>query len=187
MFIRLLIIITFLGASGLLFSQKDTMLKYYRNISINKNKINLQGTIQPLANVIIKDKANKYHLKKGTFEVADSIWMETNQKNQIISVNFSYNYEPEFSNDTAYIHEQRKFRKLIASKGKEFLYSSSNTQLKVTKWEDQRTTFELAELIENGKRLVFSVVFDKEYYSRYYLIDKEIENKSIILWSKLNN
>ncbi len=83
---------------------------------------------------------------------------------RIISILFVYEYAPDYSNDTAYIHELRKYQKLINSKGREYQYISKNKSIKVTKWEDKETIFELIETRINNKTQAYSVIFDKELY-----------------------
>lgn len=141
-------------------AQNDTMLKYFRVTNINKNKIALAGNIDSLKSILIKDGNNNYHLKKGSFTNSDSIGIEVNNEGKIVSITFQYDYAPEFSNDTAYIHELRKYQKIIG-KGSEFKHSGKNKSVTVTKWEDQKTIFELVQVIINGKKQkVYSTLYD---------------------------
>lgn len=141
-------------------SQNDTVLKLFRTVHLNDRNIALQSDIAKLSSIVKKIDANHYALKKETFKVADSICIETNTKNQIMNIIFSYNYAPEFSNDTAYIHEQRKYKKIISGNCKEFQYTGNGQSAKITKWASETTTFELVEVVTKEKVKVYSVIFD---------------------------
>ena len=161
MIIRLAVLFFLLLSSGKINSQNDSILKNYRVINLSKNKIALTGNIDSIKNIVVKDGKNNYHLKKEVFDVADSIGLEVNDQKQIISITFRYDYEPEFSNDTAYIHELHKFQKFIGSLGKEYKQTFKNKSVKVNKWEDKKTTFELVEVVKNGrKQKVYSTLYD---------------------------
>lgn len=158
-FLYLSTLILVLVSSGM--SQNDTMLKYFRVTTLSKGKIALQANIETVKDIAIKDDAEHYHLKKESFTNADSIGIEVNKSNQIRAITFRYDYAPEYSNDTAYIHELHKFQKIMGSKGKEFKQSFKNKSVTVTKWEDNKTIFELVEVIVNGKKQrVYSTLFD---------------------------
>jgi hypothetical protein len=142
-------------------SQNDTLLKYFRVTNLSKGKIALQANIETVKDIVEKDDAEHYHLKKESYDIADSIGLEVNKSNQIISITFRYDYSPEYSNDTAYIHELHKFQKIIGSKGKEFKTSYKGKSVIVNKWEDKKTIFELVEVTKNGKKQkVYSTLFD---------------------------
>ncbi len=160
----LLIIIGLLPA--LTFAQNDTLVKLFRKVQFHKKDIVLADNIQKFKDIVVKDNSSNYHLKKGSFGVADSISLEVNSADQIVAFRFFYNYEPEFSNDTAYIHELRKYQKIINAKGREYTYSSAQIAYKVTKWEEKQTAFELIEVTSNGKKKTYSVIFDKAPYNK---------------------
>lgn len=163
--------------------QNDTVLKLFRSVGIGDNrKLVMQSNISTLAD-ITRDLGNNYYtLKKGTFGVADSMALEVNKEKKIIGIIACYDYAPEFSNDTAYIHEQRKYRKII-SQGLEFQYSSLDKSIRVTKWAYKTTTFELIEVVTNGKKEIYSVIFDVELnYQKYKnVIDLKKNNVSLEL------
>lgn len=149
--------------SLLIKSQSDTLLKIFRTAQIKNNKkLSLQANIDPLKDVTIKSDGEHYYLKKDSYNIVDSIGIEVNAAKQIIALSFLYGY------DTAYVHELRKYQKLMNSKGQEYLYYSKNKSIKVTKWEDQATIFELTEVIIDGKRQVYSVLFDSELYMKKF-------------------
>ncbi len=155
------IITLLLLLSQVSFSQNDTMLKYFRVTNLAKGKIALQADIETVKDIVVKDDAEHYHLKKDSYSNADSIGIEVNKDNKIVSITFRYDYSPEYSNDTAYIHELHKFQRIIASKGKEFKQSYKNKSVTVNKWEDGKTIFELVEVVRNGKKQkVYSTLFD---------------------------
>jgi hypothetical protein len=163
--------------------QNDTVLKLFRSVGIsNDRKLILQSNIDKLADITRKVGNNYYSLKKGTFGVADSMALEVNKEKKIIGIIAVYDYAPEYSNDTAYIHEQRKFRKIIAQ-GIEFHYTSKDVTARVTKWAYKTTTFELIEIIINGKKEIYSVIFDVELnYQKYKnVIDIKKNNVSLEL------
>jgi hypothetical protein len=162
-----LILVIFAFSQGVN-SQNDTTLKQFRAVQIqNGKKLILQSNIDEIADITRKLGDNYYSLKKGTFRVADSMAVEINKNRQIIAIIAVYNYSPKYSNDTIYIHEQRKYRKLI-SKGREFEYTDSNKLIRVTKWSNETTSFELIEITINGKKETYSVIFDTELnYQKY--------------------
>jgi hypothetical protein len=145
-------------------SQNDTVLKHFRAININKHKIILQSDITKLADITRQLDENYYSLKKGVYSVADSMALEVNNQKQIIAIIAAYDYAPEFSNDTAYIHEQRKYQPLLNSLGKEYQFISKEKSIKVRKWHDSKTIFELVEIRKKGETIVYSVIFDRELY-----------------------
>ena len=145
-------------------AQTDTVVEMFRMVQFHKKEIGLAAMVDKYKDIAIKSSERYYFLKKGSFGVADSIGLEVNPANQIIAFRFFYNYEPEFSNDTAYIHELHKYQKIMKSAGREYLYKSANVSIKVTKWESKNTMFELVETTKNGKKKVHSVIFDKAPY-----------------------
>lgn len=162
--IKFALVFFMLSSCSFLFSQNDTILKLFRSTLLGKQKITLQSNVSTIKGYAIKSDNNHYFLKKGTYGIADSIGIEVNSVQQIISILFTYEYAPEYSNDTAYIHELHKYQKLINSKGREYQYTSKNISIKVTKWEDKGTIFELIETRIDNKTQAYSVIFDKELY-----------------------
>ena len=148
-------------------SQNDTILKLFRTVSLGKNKIYLQSDISKLSDITRQLNKDYYSLKKGSFGVADSMALEVNNNKQIIAIIAAYDYAPEFSNDTAYIHEQRKYQKIIST-GKEYQFISQQKSIRVRRWHDSKTIFELVEIRENNKTMSYSVIFDKELYYKKY-------------------
>ena len=146
----------------------DRVLDLFRTVHLGKDrKVVLQSKISELADITDNLGNDYYSLKKGSFSNADSIAMEVNNNKQIIRILFFYNYAPEFSNDTAYLHEQRKYRKMI-SEGDEFNYTDDKRSLKATKWLNLTTIFELIEATTNNRREIYSVVFDAKLYKEKY-------------------
>lgn len=160
------------------FSQNDTILKYFRVTNLAQGKIVLQSNIETVKDIAIKHDPEHYSLKKDSYGVADSIGIEVNKSNLIVSITFRYDYTPEFSNDTAYIHELHKFQKIIGSKGKEFRATSKGKSVTVNKWEDDKTIFELVEVIVNGKKQkVYSTLFDIQLIEANSEIKSERQKK----------
>lgn len=142
----------------------DELLRMFHTVSINNRSIVLRKDISSLKDVTNKTNDHIYSLKKGTFQVADSMAVEVNIKNEIISIIAAYEYEPEFSNDTAYIHELHKFQKMLCKSGKEYTHTGKDVSFKVTKWEAGNIIYELIEEDKKGKKKCYSVIFDKELY-----------------------
>jgi len=159
----------------------DELLKMFHTVYLSdKHTIQLKKDVSTLSGIINKLPNNYYSLKKGSFGVADSMAVEVNKDNQIIGITAAYNYEPEFSNDTIYIHEQRKYNGMLCKNGKEYFYTGKDTSFKVCKWEAGNIAFELMEAIIKGKRQTYSVIFDKElYYQKLKPI--EISGKDIAI------
>lgn len=158
---KLPVLTLLLLCSSHIISQNDTMLKHFRVTHLSKGKIALEANIETVKDIVVKDNAGHYHLKKESFANADSIGIEVNKSNQIVAITFQYDYAPEFSNDTAYIHELHKFQKIMGTKGKEFKANSKGRSVTVNKWEDKKTIFELVEVVVNGKKQkVYSTLFD---------------------------
>lgn len=171
-----------------LFSQNDTMLKYFRTTMLQgKQTISMQESVLKLKDVTVKVDNHNYYLKKGVFGVADSVAIEVNNEQKIIALSFFYDYAPDYSNDTAYIHELRKYYKIMNSKGKEFHYTVKDKSINVTKWENKNTIFELVELTINGRVRVYSTVFDSELYYKKIkgCIDVKKNENSIELLKRL--
>lgn len=145
-------------------AQNDSLLHLFRVLHLADKKINLQDNINKYADIVVKTDPTHYHLKKGSYGIADSIDIEVNAANQITAFRFFYNYEPEFSNDTAYIHELHKYQKIINSPGREYVFTSKQISIKATKWEERQTIYELLEVMINGKKRTCSVIFDKPSY-----------------------
>lgn len=157
------------------YAQNDTLLRIFRTVHLqNGRKLPVQSTIDKYSDIVVKVNKNNYYVKKSAYEIADSMGIEVNNEQKIMAVSFLYNY------DTAYVHEQHKYQKMI-SPGKEFIYNSNGRNIRVTKWYDTKTTFELIEIIENGKKQIYSVIFDNElYYKKYnHCIDLRKHENSI--------
>lgn len=164
-------------------SQNDTILKLFRSVGIaNDRKLIMEANISTIGDITRNLGNSYYSVKKGAYRVADSMALEVNKEKKIIGIIACYDYAPEYSNDTAYIHEQRKYRKII-SQGVEFQYSSPNKTIRVTKWAYKTTTFELIEVVTNGKKEIYSVIFDVELnYQKYKnVIDLKKNNVSLEL------
>ncbi|MDP3558085.1 MAG: hypothetical protein Q8T03_12000 [Bacteroidota bacterium] len=161
----------------------DELLKMFHTVYLSdKHTIQLKKDISTLTGIVNKLPNNYYSLKKGSFGVADSMAVEVNKDNQIIGITAAYNYEPEFSNDTIYIHEQRKYNGMLCKNGKEYFYTGKDTSFKVCKWDAGNIAFELMETIIKGKRQTYSVIFDKElYYQKLKPIDISGKDVSIEL------
>ena len=147
---------------GNLQAQNDTVLKLFRVVYLqNSRKLPMQSSIYNFNDIAIKANRNNYYLKKAAYDIADSIGIEVNNEHKIMAISFLYAY------DTAYVHEQRKYKGMI-SPGKEFSYNSKSKSISVTKWQDAKTTFELVEVIEGDKKKVYSVIFDNDLYYKKY-------------------
>lgn len=161
---KTILLICILLNQFIVISQNDTILQLFRTTYLGKQKITLQANIATIKDMVVRSDNNHYYLKKGTFGIADSMGIEVNSAQQIISILFTYEYAPDYSNDTAYIHELHKYQQLINSKGREYQYISKSKSIKVTRWEDKGTIFELIETRINNKTQAYSVIFDKELY-----------------------
>lgn len=142
----------------------DEILKMFHTVSLSNHSIQLNKDISSLDGIINKLPNNFYSIKKGAFGVADSMAVEVNEENKIIAITAAYEYEPEFSNDTAYIHELRKYRKMICNQGKEYKNGNGERTFTVTRWEAGNIIFELVEENFKGKKKSYSVIFDKDLY-----------------------
>lgn len=152
------------------FSQRnDTLLKDLRLVNIDKGKtIILQGDIVSLSESVIRSAKTFYYLKKGSFIRADSIGIETDDKNKIIALTFLYGYDSASVKEPVFIHELKKYQKFFQANGKQYEFKSDLFSIRVNRWEDKTTIFELIETNRNGKLTVYSRIFDKElYYIRY--------------------
>lgn len=154
-----LLLLAGLLSNLMLNAQNDTILDMFRTTYVGtkaKNEIRLQNNIESLKSIAVNDGLNKYHLKKGSYGVADSIWIETNDQKLIKSVGFLYDY------DTAYVHELTKYQRVMNNPGKQYIYYSLEKKISVTKWENKSTRFELVEVTDKGKHQTYSVIFDNE-------------------------
>lgn len=171
----------------------DELLKLFNTVYLsNEHSIQLKKDISSLNGLTNKLSDNFYSIKKGSFGVADSMSVEVNKANEIIAITAAYNYEPEHSNDTAYIHEQRKYDELLCKNGKEYSYSGKDTTYKVTKWEAGNIIFELMEATIRRKKEIYSVIFDKELYQQHLSPIADISGKDLSIeienrkgWTKL--
>lgn len=139
----------------------DSLLKNLRSVPIsNGRKIILQSKIETLKEVSIKKNNSHYQLKKGSFSQSDSIELEVNKTNQIIATYFYYDSTLVYN----YSNRVEAFTQHFKSGGKEIQFISQNNSVKVTKWEDLRTIFELVEVTKNNSIFFYAVTFDKELY-----------------------
>lgn len=168
-------------------AQNDTILKLFRTTYVGKErKISLQSNIETIKDIAVKEGNNSYILKKGTYGIADSIGLKVNNLKQVMAVSFVYNYDTSIVHETMYVHELKKYQKLINSTGSEFQYNNAGKSVKITKWYDSKTTFELIEIIDNGKLKVYSVIFDNELnYKKYKGIDFKKNTTSLELLNLL--
>ena len=175
----ILIIFIFYSQINLCNSQtNDSLLKEFRSITIqNGQKINLQTNIDKLKDVVIKSTKYNYYLKKGTFIRSDSINIEVDKHNLIIAIYFNY--------DTTYNFLKGLYFKSIGN-GEEFNYSSKRETIRVTKWEDNQTIFELVEIKENGTTKTYSKIFDKKYFFGNKNTRNKYSNNSIELLRHLS-
>ena len=71
------------------FSQNDTII--WRSISIlDERSLTIGESIEPFNDVIEQDASNRYHLKPGQFSGADSIALETDEKDRLVKITFFY-------------------------------------------------------------------------------------------------
>lgn len=173
---KIILLIAMLVSVSAGFAQNDTLLKLFRVLHLSNKKINLQDNITKYSDIVVKSDPTHYHFKKGSYGIADSIDIEVNSANQIVAFRFFYNYEPEFSNDTAYIHELHKYQKIINSPGREYTFTSQQISVKATKWEEKQTIYELLEVMIDGEKRTCSVIFDKPTYFKTIKC-AEIRNK----------
>lgn len=166
----------------------DELLKMFHTVYLGKDKsIQLQKDISSLDGITNKISSNFYSIKKGSFGVADSMAVEVNSDNKIIAITAAYEYEPEFSNDTAYIHELHKYQKLLCKKGKEYEGKNTGASFKVTKWEAGNIIFDLVEVNKGGKKKCYSVIFDRDLYFKKLkpIIDLNGKDISIELYNRI--
>jgi hypothetical protein len=162
------IVLTFLVCSSG-FTQSDTLLSAFRSVNISKGKkVKLQASMTELTEISKKVNKNLYILNKEAFNYVDSLGIEVDDKNKIIALTFLYGYDSAYVHEEVYYHEQKKYKKLIAAEGKEYKFKSDNFSIRVNRWEDKETIYELIETIKNGKLMVYSRIFDKKlYYQKY--------------------
>jgi hypothetical protein len=166
----------------------DELLKLFHTVYLgNDHKIELNKDISSLSGLTNKLPNNFYSIKKGSFGVADSMAVEVNTENKIIAITAAYEYEPEFSNDTAYIHELHKYQKMLCKQGKEFKDGNGERSFTVTKWEAGNIIFELIEDNFKGKKKSYSVIFDKDlYYQKLKpLVDMNGKDISIEMYNRI--
>lgn len=71
------------------FSQNDTII--WRSISIlDDRSLTIGESIESFNDVIERDAPNLYHLKSGQFSGADSIALETDEKDRLVKITFFY-------------------------------------------------------------------------------------------------
>lgn len=154
----------FLLVAKSLFSQmteRDTVFKRFRSVNIqNDLKIELQANIKTLKDVTVKSTTDHYYLKKGSFVRADSIDIGVNKKGQIISISFFY---PGSDYETM----KKTYTKPLGE-GEESITSNGGIITKTLLWEDDKTIFELIEITNSGVTKLYSVIIDKQLYSKKY-------------------
>ena len=70
-------------------AQNDTII--WRSISILDDRLlTIGASIEPFNDVIERDAANHYHLKPSQFSGADSIALETDEKDRLVKITFFY-------------------------------------------------------------------------------------------------
>jgi hypothetical protein len=172
----ILIVSAFLSLSGLFAQQSDTMLNFMRSTRINNGKrVTLRSKITDIKDISVKTGKDHYNLRKDAFKGADSVDIEVNKAKQIAAISFLY--------DMPYDYEKGNYTKHFKIPGKEYEHSSDKMKIKVTRWEDKLTAFELVEVTKNGKTTAYSTLFDKELYSnkKKVALKKEKEGSFEIL------
>jgi len=160
----------------------DTSLNKLRSVRIrNGNKITLQSTIKKHWGITVKSSTDHYYLKKGTFGGTDSIDIEVNKKNQTTTVSFFYDTV------STYDYEVNLFNKHLNLIGKESQLMSKNSTMKVTKWEDKLSVFEMVEVKTGDKWQLYSIIFDKKFYFKKIkqCLDLTKNNNSIEILKRL--
>jgi hypothetical protein len=165
---NLLVIIVLFGFNSELFAQ-DSLLAAFRSVHISNGKdVGLSTNIVEIKNISRKIDAENFVLNRDAFNYVDSFGIEVNQKNQIIALTFHYGYDSAYVQESVFFHEQKKYRKMLSANGKEYGFKSDNLSVRVNKWEDKSTIYELIEYISKGQLTVYSRIFDKElYYQKY--------------------
>jgi hypothetical protein len=137
--------------------KNDSLVIDFRTVPIsNGQKLTLQSNISTIKDIAIQGRPEHYYLKKGTFAGCDSIDVEVNNENKIIALSFfydsTYTYKEQIETFTEKLH-----------KGKEI--KDVEVLMKVTKWQDRLTTFEIIERTNSkGKKTIYSAMFDKELF-----------------------
>lgn len=154
----------------------DTILNLFNTVFIQNGKVIKLGSDIETLNGIVSDVApNNYVLNKGSYMVADSMAVETNANNQIVGITAAYYY------DTAYVHEKRKYQKLLSDQGKEYTFKSTSQTFRVTKWQNEAIAFELIEAIAGNNKQIYSVIFDKALYLEKLKPEVDLSNKNTSL------
>lgn len=120
----------------------------------------MRSNIETLTGITFKKSNNLFKLKKGSFNQADSIDLEVNKAKQIIAAYFYYDSIFVYGYD----NRVEAFTKHFNFDGKEFQFTSKDRVIKVTKWEDPITIFELVEITKNKIPFFYGVIFDKDLY-----------------------
>jgi len=155
----LIITLLLLGQLSILAQVSDTAINKMRSFRIREKRIvSLQAPIDRLKEITIKSNSEHFYLKRGTFGGTDSIDIEVNKANQITAVSFFYDTV------STYQYEVDLFNKHLNLTGKEFQYVSNGSSMKVTKWQDKFTVFEMVEIRTGNKWRIYSVIFDKDLY-----------------------
>jgi len=174
---KYIVIISLLVCDFSIFAQQsDTMLNFMRSTRINNGKrVTLQAKMGDIKDISVKTVKDHYNLKKDAFKGADSVDIEVNKDNKIAAISFLY--------DMPYDYEKGNYTKYFKVPGKEYEHVSDKVKIKVTRWEDKLTAFELVEVTRGGKTTSYSTMFDKELYSKKKMagLKKEKEGSFEIL------
>lgn len=160
--------------TGTTLSQYDTadLTIKFRDIQINDGLfIRLNGKISTLKSVSVPSSKDHYHLKKGSFALTDSIDIEIDRSKKIVAS--SYFYEP-----TAKYDEICDPFKAYLPNYSNYHYKSDSLEMKVTKWIDEYTVFEIVEIKRPQKSYVYSVLFDLKRYSKKHQNDRLFDAKN---------
>lgn len=166
----------------------EELLKQFNTVYLAaSHKLVLGNSIDSVKQIVNRINPEYYSLKRNAFGIADSMAMEVNKDHRIISIVAAYEYAPEYSNDTAYIHELKKYQAMLCSNGKNYDYKKKDTSFTVTQWTAGNIIFELIEERLNEKAKCYSVIFDKELYSeKLRNLRLETQNISFEIQNRLN-
>jgi hypothetical protein len=170
------VIIFFLILPFCVFSQNaDTLIIKFLTVPVSDGKkLTLQAPVDSVSDIVVKSNPGHFYLKKGTFRNADFIDVEVNNSNLISALSFYY--------DSTFIYGEKVeiFSKMLGP-GREYSSGIKGGSMKVTKWEDRLTIFEVAEIKSARKPLCYSAMFDKELYFKQHKPVKgsDLENNSV--------
>jgi hypothetical protein len=166
-------------ASGLygFCQQNDTLLRDLRFVPIKgRSNIKLQDNAESIKDISYKTAPGHYNLKKGSLPMSDSVDIEVNQNNQIIAVSFRY--------DTTYSYQKAYCARYFNAPLKSRQIEGADLEMKISRWEDKKTVFELVEMKKGDKPLVYATIFDKAlYYKKYQPVlekEKEVDSYEVL-------